>query len=95
MATPKGIRAVQLPVNGSDAIHVYSDDNHIWLQLRRDVPTDQDIGKSSFKVAICMQPGTAQKLGLELMNIAERNKEKLKVKAAAGQRTTKAKVSSS
>lgn len=91
MATPKGMRAVQLAVNGSDFIHVYSDDNHIWLQLRRDVPTEQDIGRSSFKVAICMQPGTAHKLGLELMNIAERNKEKSK--AAAGQKTSKSKSS--
>ena len=93
MATPKGMRAVQLAVNGNDAIHVYSDDNHIWLQLRRDVPTEQVIRRSSFKVAICMQPGTAHKLGLELMNIAERNKEKSKAKAAAGQKTSKSKTS--
>jgi hypothetical protein len=86
------MRAVQLAVNGSDAINVYSDDNHIWLQLRRDVPTEQDIGRSSFKVAICMQPGTAHKLGLELMNIAERNKEKSKAKAAAAQKTSKQKA---
>jgi len=64
------MRASQFPVNGSDAIHVYSDATHIWIQLRRDVPTEQDIGRSSFKVALCMQPGTAQKLGLELMNLA-------------------------
>jgi hypothetical protein len=89
------MRAVQLAVNGSDAIHVYCDDNHIWLQLRRDVPTEQDIGRSSFKVAICMQPGTAHKLGLELMNIAERNREKSKAKSAAGQKIPKVKASSS
>jgi hypothetical protein len=94
MAVPKGMRAVQLSVNGSDAIHVYSDDNHIWLQLRRDVPTEQDIGRSSFKVAICIQPGTAHKLALELMNIAERNKEKSKAKAAAGQKTSESRTSS-
>jgi hypothetical protein len=35
MATPKGMRAVRLPVNGTDAVHVYSDDKRIWLQLRR------------------------------------------------------------
>ena len=81
MATPKGMRAIQLPVNVTDSIHVYSDDNHIWLQLRRNVPTEQDIGKSSYKVALCMQTGTAHKLGLELMNIAERNKERIKAKA--------------
>ncbi len=82
MATPKGMRAVQFAVNASDAIHVYSDDNHIWIQLRRDVRTEQDIGRSSFKVSLCVQPGTAQKLGLELMNIAERNRERLKSKAS-------------
>lgn len=91
MSTPKGMRAVQLPVNNTDAIHVYSDDNHIWLQLRRDVPTEQDIGRTSFKVALCLQPGTAHKLGLELMNIAERNKEKSKAKVAATQKTAKPK----
>jgi hypothetical protein len=92
VATPKGMRAVQLSVNATDAIHVFSDDNHIWLQLRRDVPTDQDIGRSSFKVALCMQPGTAHKLGLELMNIAERNKEKSKTKAATPQKASKPKA---
>ena len=90
MATPKGMRAIQLPVNATDSIHIYSDDGHIWLQLRRDVPTEQDIGRSSFKVALCIQPGTAHKLGLELMNIAEKNKEKFKAKAEA-QKSAKAK----
>lgn len=89
MATPKGMRAQQFPVNASDVIHVYSDDSHIWLQIRRDVPTEQDIGRSSFKVALCLQPGTAHKLGLELMNIAERNKEKLKAKATASAKAPK------
>ena len=76
MATPKGMRAMQFAVNASDAVHVYSDDDHIWLQLRRNVPTEDDIGRSTFKVALCLTVGTAHKLGLELMNIAERNKTK-------------------
>ena len=92
MATPKGMRAVQFVVNASDAIHVYSDDNHIWIQLRRGVPTEQDIGRSSFKVSVCVQPGTAQKLGLELMNIAARNKERLKSKASPQVKAPKAKL---
>ena len=78
MATPKGMRAVRLPVNGTDAVHVYSDDKHIWLQIRRDVPTENDIGRSSFKAALCLTPGAAHKLGLELLNVAERNKVKEK-----------------
>lgn len=87
MATPKGMRATQYPVSETDAVHLYSDDTHIWLQLRRDVPTEKDIGRSSFKVAFCLTPGTAHKLGLELINIADRNKEKLKAKSAAGAKT--------
>jgi hypothetical protein len=89
------MRAQQFPINASDAIHVYSDDGHIWLQIRRHVPTEQDIGRSSFKVALCLQPGTAHKLGLELMNIAERNKEKLKAKAVAGMKVVKPKAGAS
>ena len=76
MATPKGMRAIQFPVNDSDAIHIYSDATHIWIQLRRDVPTELAIGRSSFKVAFCMQPGTAQKLGLELMSLAVKRQTK-------------------
>lgn len=88
------MRAAQFPVNGSDVIHVYSDESHIWIQLRRHVPTEQDIGRSSFKVALCMQPGTAHKLGLELMNIAEKKKERMKAKAssAAAPKTPKPKT---
>ena len=80
MATPKGMRAVRLPVNGTDAVHVYSDDKRIWLQLRRRVPTEHDIGKPSFKAALCLTPGTAHKLGLEMLKIAKRNKDKIKAK---------------
>jgi hypothetical protein len=83
------MRATQYPVNTSDSIHLYSDSNHIWIQLRRDVPTEHDIGRSSFKVALCMQPGTASKLGLELMNIAEKAKARAK---AAAQKPAKPKV---
>lgn len=91
VATPKGMRATQYPVNGSDAVHLYSDETHIWIQLRRDVPTEQDIGRSSFKVAFCLQPGTAEKLGLELMNLAARNKERLKQKSVSAAKVAKPK----
>jgi hypothetical protein len=94
MATPKGVRAQQFAVNATDNVHVYSDDTRIWIQLRRDVPTDQDIGRTSFKVALCLTPGTAHKLGLELINIADRNKEKQKVKAQAGAKASKMKLES-
>ena len=83
MATPKGMRAVQLPVSGTDAVHVYSDDQHIWIQLRRAVPTEHDIGSPSFKIALCLTPSTAHKLGSELLKLAERNKANQRTKTAA------------
>ena len=94
MATPKGMRAVQLPVNGTDAVHVYSDDKRIWLQLRRKVPTERDLGKPSFKAALCLTPGTARKLGSELLKIAKRNNGNIKAKnpSAAKQPPTKTKT---
>lgn len=73
---------MKFPVNGTDAVHVYSDDQHIWIQLRRSVPTEHDIGKPSFKFALCLTPGTAQKLAMELLNIAIANKEKQKARTA-------------
>jgi hypothetical protein len=94
MATPKGMRAQTFAVNASDAVHVYSDETHIWIQLRRDVATEQDIGRSSFKVAFCLMPGTAHKLGLELMNVADKNKDKQKAKAAVGPKLAKTKAGS-
>jgi hypothetical protein len=94
LATPKGYRALQFPVDETDDVHVYSDDTHIWLQLRRDVPTEKDIGRSSIKVAFCLTPGSAHKLGLELITIADRNKEKQKAKALAGARAPKSKAES-
>jgi hypothetical protein len=93
VATPKGMRVQTFPVNASDAVHVYSDETHIWIQLRRDVPTEQDIGRSSFKVAFCLTPGTAHKVGLELMNVAEKNKEKQKAKAVTATKAAKPKGS--
>lgn len=61
----------------------YSDDQHFWLQLRCDVPTGNDIGRPSFKMALYLTPGTAHKPGLEILNIVERNKEKQKAKTTA------------
>lgn len=80
MATPKGMRAVRLPVTGTDAVHVYSDDKSIWLQLRRNVPSERDLGTPSFKSALSLTPDIACKLDLELLSLAERNKDKQKAK---------------
>src|SRR5690606_7686560 len=82
VATTKGARATQYPIAETDAVHLYSVDTHTWLQLRRDVRTEQDNGRSSLKVAVYRTPDTAHKLGVALITIADRNKEKLKTKSA-------------
>jgi hypothetical protein len=59
------------------------------------VPTERDIGRPSFKAALSLTPDTASNLGLELLNIGERNKDKLKAKnppPTAKQPPTKAKT---
>jgi hypothetical protein len=76
MPAPKGTRAVQFATPGgpgSAAVHIYSDPKHIWLQLRRDVPTEQAIGTPSFKVALNLTPQQAIAIAGELFAAATRN----------------------
>lgn len=70
MATPKGTRDLNIPLNATDAVHVYSNERRIWLQLRRDIPTTQDIGKPSFKVALSLTHNQAIALAKELLTAA-------------------------
>ena len=66
------MRAVPIATNGTDAVHIYSDAQHIWLQLRRDVPTAQTIAKPSFKVALSLTPEQAIAIAGELLTAATR-----------------------
>lgn len=66
------MRAITFSVNNTDAVHVYSDPQRIWLQLRRDVPTQQDIGKPSFKAALSLTPAQAIAIAGELLTAATR-----------------------
>lgn len=70
MATPKGIRAKPIPINATDAVHIYSDSTKIWLQLRREYPTEDDIGIPSFKTALRITPTQAIAIAGELLSVA-------------------------
>jgi hypothetical protein len=70
MATPKGIRAKPIPINATDAVHIYSDSTKIWLQLRREHPTEDDIGIASFKTALRITPTQAIAIAGELLSVA-------------------------
>jgi hypothetical protein len=83
------MRFIPFSVGDTDAVHVYSDAHRIWLQLRRDVPTDSDIGNASFKVALSLTPDQAIAIAGELLTAATRNRPDLKPKSA-GQNSTNA-----
>jgi hypothetical protein len=66
------MRFVPFATNGTDAVHIYSDAQSIWLQLRRDVPTVKAIAKPSFKVALSLTPEQAIAIARELLTAATR-----------------------
>ncbi len=70
MATPKGTRAKRFAVNTTDSVLVYSDSTAIWLQLRRDFPTEDHIGTPSFKTALSLTPSQAIAIAGELLTVA-------------------------
>ena len=67
MSAPKGMRITAFPVTDTDAVHIYSDAQQIWLQFRRHVPTQQEIGPPSFKVAVNLTPAQAISIARELL----------------------------
>ena len=71
MPALKGMRVVPVTIGPNDAVHIYSDAGHIWLQLRRDVPTDQSIAKPSFKTALTLTRDQAIAVATELLTAAK------------------------
>lgn len=72
MPNPPGMRVQSLPINATDAVHIYSGPATIWLQLRRNYPTKDDIGVSSFKSALNLTPHQAIDLAKELLAVASK-----------------------
>jgi hypothetical protein len=72
MPAPKGMRAVRFTICSTDRVHIYSDAQRIWLQLRREVSTEHDIAKPSFKVALSLTPEQAIEIAGELLTAATR-----------------------
>lgn len=70
MATPKDTRSYHLPISDTDALHVYSSEKGIWIQLRRLIPTENDITDPSFKVGMELSPEMALLLSKELEKVA-------------------------
>lgn len=70
MSTPKGMRCLVVPLASGEAIHVYSDNDRIVLQIRRGVPTEENLTAVSLKVGVTLEPADALKVAAELAAVA-------------------------
>lgn len=69
MTTPKGMRARAFKLHSGDQVMVYSDAEHIFLQVRHEVPTEQDILTPSVKAAVPLTTDEALGLVTELLEV--------------------------
>ncbi len=70
MSTPKGMSQRPFNLVSNDQVFIYHNQEHIVLQLRRQVPSDQNLLQPSFKVAVKLTPIEALSLASELLTIA-------------------------
>lgn len=71
MSTPQGTRCVKVSLMApGEAVHVYSDAERIVLQIRRAVPTEDDLMATSFKVGVALEPDEALRIAGELLTAA-------------------------
>lgn len=77
MADLKGMRAKQFSTMLGDAVHIYSDNEKVILQIRREVPTENDLLASSFKVSVELSDDDVLVIAGELLTaISLRRKHK-------------------
>jgi len=72
MTTPKNMRAQTFSLKNGGAVHTYSNDEVILLQIRRSTPTEEDILQPSVKVAAHLSPQEALVIASELLLAASR-----------------------
>ena len=70
MANPKGLRSRSFTLEEGSLVMVYSNQNQILLQLRREIPTETDVLQPSFKVAVSLTLAEALGLASELLQAA-------------------------
>ena len=67
MTTPKNMRAQSFSLKNGGAVHTYSNDETIILQIRHSTPTEEDILQPSFKVAVNLTPQEVLAIASELL----------------------------
>lgn len=70
MATPKGMRCIKIPLNAGGNIHIYSNPENIVLQVRNNVPSQENLLTPSFKVAAEISVSEALSIAGELLSAA-------------------------
>ena len=70
MANPKGYRNRSYNLEEGGQVMIYSNQNQVILQLRRETPTEADVLQPSFKVALSLTPAEALSLASELLQAA-------------------------
>jgi|GEM_PF-1143805 len=78
MVNPKGLRNRSFILQEGSLVMVYSSQNQILLQLRREIPTETDVLQPSFKVAVSLTAAEALGLASELLQAASSQLEKKK-----------------
>src|SRR5690242_17374565 len=70
MSTPKGMKCLPRTLVSGERVLLYTDASRIVLQLRRQVPTEEDLLAPSFKVAIELTALEAAQLAGDLLGAA-------------------------
>jgi hypothetical protein len=76
MANPKGFRNRSFALDEGSQVMVYSNQDQIILQVRREIPTETNVLQPSFKVAVSLTPSEALGLASELLQAASSQLEK-------------------
>jgi hypothetical protein len=70
LSTPKGMRRVDRKLETGDKVHIYSDDTQIVLQIRHEVPTEENLLEPSFKTAVSLNVAEAMTVAGDLLHAA-------------------------
>lgn len=68
MSTPKGTKCTPQTLATGDKILIYSDADQIVLQMRHQVPAEEQLLEPLFKVAVALSPGEV--IASDLLNAA-------------------------
>ena len=88
MSTPKGMTCRNFTLACRDQVLLYHNAEHIMMQLRHQVPTEENILNPSFKVAVELSPIEALALASELLTVAAPRIQTISTKTDAAELDT-------